>query len=280
MRPGVRFRLLIAVLLALALAACEFTLDHELTIHADGSGRFTSVLVYDRQAAAMFSTPDELIEAFEADVAELDGVRVVSTSGDTSDPDAQRVELTAAASDVDALDRLLDDQFNGGSFTRVGTDTYELSLASIDLAAEDAPPGMLDVGGTMTVRHEGERETLRGGVPIDDQAVTWDVFAGEDLRLVLRLEDASTAGVVWWLWGLLALILVVLGGVGVLVLRRRRVAPALPASSTGTLFSATAPPRAPDPPRAATEPTAIPAADEPSPIDRGGDRSAPGSGLS
>ena len=235
---------LVAVL-ALLLTACEINIDYDLLLNADGSSEMQTDIVYDQAASEMLGPPSAFLEEVEADTGgDIPGVRVIDSSTDDSDPDAQRVSVTLAADDAAGLDALVRDSFSG-SFTEQGDDVYELFLRAEDASMDgEMDFGMDFMSGSMVIRHDGQRESLTGGEEADSQTVTWDPFGPQDLRMVVDLGAGGSAGsgagfglgmVLLIMGGLLAL--VIIGVVVFLVVRRSggEAAPAAAGPMTGPM---------------------------------------------
>lgn len=227
--------------LALALTACEVNVDYDLLLNADASSELQVDIVYDEEASQMLGPPEAFVDEVEMDAGgDISGVRVISSSADGSDPDAQRVSMTFAADDETALDALLRDSFDG-SFTVQDGDVYELYLRAEDASMDgEMDLGMDFMSGSMVVRHDGQRESLSGGEEVDDQTVNWDPFGPQDLRLVVDLSAGGSAGGfalgagVLLLIGLGLLALLVIGLVIFLVVRRGKGGERAPAAGPMT----------------------------------------------
>ncbi len=186
--------------LAVLLAGCEIHIDHELVLRADGGGELTTTIVYDEAAAELLGPAEVLRDELERDVdGRFAGVSIVAASADGSDPAAHEASLTVAADDPAAVDALVADRFHGG-FDGQEDEVYLLRLAAEDVTMEgDAE--MAGIGGSMVIRHDGQRVELTGGSPVDAQTVSWDPFGTEDLLLAVDLAVEGTAdtatGLLW-----------------------------------------------------------------------------------
>lgn len=234
-----RITLGLVAALALLLTACEINVDYDLLLHSDGSSEMQTDIVYDEAAAEMLGPPSAFLDEVEADTGgDIPGVRVIDSSADDSDPDAQRVSVTLAADDAAGLDALVRDSF-AGSFTHQGDDVYELFLRAEDASMD----GEMDIGmdfmsGSMVVRHDGQRDSVSGGDEVDSQTVNWDPFGPQDLRMVVDLGAGGSAGSAGFAFGLGTVLLIVLGllalviiGVVVFLVVRRSGGEAPPASA-------------------------------------------------
>jgi hypothetical protein len=176
--------------LALLLAACEININYDLLLNADGSSELETEIVYDAVAAEMLGPPEAFLDELEEDTAqEIRGVSLLDASADSSDPDAQRVRILLGAEDPAALDALVDDTF-AGHYREQESGVYELVLR-VEAAEAEFGPDMDFVGGSMVVRHDGERRSVTGGEEVDSQTVRWDPTGPSDLRLVVDEKGAG-----------------------------------------------------------------------------------------
>jgi hypothetical protein len=225
--------------LALLLTACEININYDLLLNSDGSAELETEIVYDAIAAEMLGPPEAFLDELEEDTAEqTPGVTLLDAAADSSDPDAQRVRILLGAEDADALHALVDDTF-AGHFIEQESDVYELVLR-VEAAEEEFGADMAFIGGSMVVRHDGERLSMTGGEEVDSQTVNWDPTGASDLRMVVDLGaggSAAVAGgaVLWAVLGLLALL--VIGLVVFLIVRRGAGGEATPAAPPMTTAS-------------------------------------------
>ncbi len=221
-------------LLALVLAACEINVDYDLLLNADGTSEMEVEITYDETASELLGPPEAFLDELEQDTeTQIEGVEVLDSSADSSDPDAQRVTVVFGAADPQALDQLVRDNF-AGTYSEVEDDVFELVLLSEDAGMDDEFGDMDDLGmdmdmdfmsGSLVLRHDGERQELSGGDGVDDQTVEWDPFGAEDLRVVVDLAAGGTAGggdFPLWLVLVLVGLLLVVGLVVVIVLVARK----------------------------------------------------------
>jgi hypothetical protein len=191
-----RSTVLLLAALALTLAACQIRTDYGLEINADTSAELAFQISYDEEAAELFGPAESFLETeVEADLDDqIEGVVLVETSADSSDPQNQRVTARFAAEDGAALNRLVAELFPGSSFTNTEGTTWTLTLGSDeDVAADFGDEFPLDeavgefLAGEVRVAHAGNQVSSQGGTPDGQNVVVWNPYAGEDLEVVMDL---------------------------------------------------------------------------------------------
>ncbi len=197
-----RSTVLLLAALALVLAACQIRTDYGLQVNADTSAQLAFEISYDEEAAQLFGPAESFLEE-EVEVqpgGEIDGVTLVETSADSSDPQNQRVSALFAAEDGAALDRLVRDLFPGSSFTNTGGSTWTLTLRTDeDVAADFGDDIPLDqalsefLAGEFRVTHAGDQVSMQGGTEDGRNQVVWNPYLGEDLELVMDLSAGGEA---------------------------------------------------------------------------------------
>jgi hypothetical protein len=195
-----RSTVLLLAALALVLAACQIRTDYGLRINADTSAELAFEISYDSEAAELFGPAEAFLEEeVETDVGDsIEGVTLVETSADSSDPENQRVSALFAAEDGAALDRLVADLFPGSSFTNTSGTTWELTLRSDeDVASDFGEEIPLDdivgefLAGEVRVAYAGTQVSMQGGTDDGSDAIVWNPYSGEDLQLVVELSGSA-----------------------------------------------------------------------------------------
>ncbi len=195
-----RSTVLVLAALAVVLAACQIRTDYGLRINADTSAELAFEISYDGEAAQLFGPAEAFLEEeVETGIGEtLEGVTLIETTADSSDPENQRVTALFAAEDGAALDRLVADLFTGSSFRNTTGTTWALALRTDeDVAADFGDEFPLDdvvgefLAGEVRIAYAGDRVSLQGGTEDGANQVLWNPYGGEDLELVLDLSGSA-----------------------------------------------------------------------------------------
>ena len=195
-----RSTVLILAVAALVLAACEIRTDYAMVIDDDTSATLAFEIAYDAEAAELFGPAESFLEEeIEGDVgSEIEGVTLLSTEADSSDPENQRVTATFAARDAEAFDRLVADLFPNSSFTSDGGSTWVLALRPDTDVAEDFGDefaldelGLDFLSGEVRVDHAGSQVSMIGGSSEGGNQVVWNPYGADSLEVVMDLSGAT-----------------------------------------------------------------------------------------
>lgn len=195
-----RSTVLILAAAALVLAACEIRTDYAMVIEDDTSATLAFEIAYDAEAAELFGPAESFLdEEIEGDVgSEIEGVTLLSTEADSSDPENQRVTANFAARDAEAFDRLVEDLFPDSSFTNDGGSTWVLVLRpDADVAEDFGDEFALDelgldfLSGEVRIDHAGSQVAMTGGTSEGGNQVVWNPYGADSLEVVMDLSGAT-----------------------------------------------------------------------------------------